>query len=313
MKIIFILLFLSSFTVQAETIDRIVAKVGSEAITMSDVSQAVAAQRAFLMQTFGQKKGTEEFLKFKKNILNELVLDRILQSQITKEGVGASNQELEQEYQMRLSRYRISEAGLINRLKKDGVSLQEYKNSIKKDLERQKFIQKKIMPNVAISDYDLQQEYEKNKKEFLTYTKLNFIEVFLTVDKFSNEKEMANMAKRIQRMLKSGQSASSLIKKYSSGAYADKGGVSGLVDATALRPEIRGLLSRLKKGQTSNVFPIQHGIFIFKLVGKANPEPIPFNQVVPQLRAQFGQKVVNEELRKYLLAVKDQTYVEIVR
>ena len=59
---------------------------------------------------------------------------------------------MDQEYQTKLSQFRISEPALINKLRKDGISLQEYKISLKQELEKQKFIQKKIMPQIAISD-----------------------------------------------------------------------------------------------------------------------------------------------------------------
>ena len=310
--ITFTLVFVfTSFVAEADTVDKIIAKVGSEVITLSDVAQSIAQKRAYYIQRFGKKKGVQEFLKFKKDALNELILMSIMTAQIKKAGISISDSELATEYQMRLSQMRLSEGQLIGKLQKEGISLRQYKANLKEEVERTRFVQKKIMPYVAISDYDLQKEYEKNISKFQKYSKLRFIEVFLTPSKLKDASSQAAMAKKIQGMLKRGQNVSTLIKKYSSGAFAAKGGDSGLVDAKTLRPEIQMILSQLKKGQTSPVMPIQHGTFVFKLLSKSNPKPIPFNEVVNQIRSEYSNKYVEEELKRYLMSVKDQTYVEI--
>lgn len=312
LTLFFTLAFVCTIQVQAEIVDKIIAKVGSDVITMSDVAKAIAEQRAYLIQTYGQQKGTEKFLKFKDNVLDEMILQKVLENEIKREGLQATTAEVDSEYQQRLNQFGISEMTLIGKLQNDGISLADFKKSIRSELEKQKLIQKKIMQNIAISDYDLQKEYEKNISKFQRFTKMSFVEAFLTVDKFASQEELASTAQKIQSMLKSGQNAAALIKQYSSGAYADQGGLSGLVAASQLRPEIQSVLSRMNKGETSEILPVQHGVFIFKLLDKADPEPVPFNEVANHLRGQFGQKVVQDELRKYLLSVKDQTYVEVL-
>lgn len=253
-----------------------------------------------------------EFQKFKKNALNEMILQKILDSEISKDGIEVSHAEVDQEIKLRISQLGITEGKLILELQKEGISLKEYKDSIKKELERQRFIQKKIAPQINISDYDLQKEYENNIQDYQVYTKLRFIEAFLTQDKFSSSEELVNMAKAIQLKLKRRQSVSSQIKKYSSGAFAERGGDSGMIDSSQLRPEIQGILSQLKVGETSQPIPIQNGVFVFKLLAKSNPKPIPFNKVINQIRGRYGEKVVIDELKQYLMAIKDQTYVEIM-
>ena len=297
----------------AETVDKIVARVGSEVITASDIAQAVAQHRNYLMQVYGKEAGTTKFLEFKNNVLDELILDNILRSEIKKEGLEPTDAEIAQEYNARLKQMGINEAVLLERLKRDGMSVSDYKTSLRYEMGRQRLVQKKIMPRVAVSDYDLQREYEKNIANYQSYSKFKFVEVFLTADKFSSMDDMAKMAQEIHTLLAANKSAAELIKKYSSGAYAQNGGDSGLINGTDLRPEIQGVLSRMKPGEVSNIMPTAQGIFVFKLISKADPKPIPFNEVNNQVRNRYTEQVVNDELKKYLMAVKDQTFVEIVK
>ncbi|MCP5464100.1 MAG: peptidyl-prolyl cis-trans isomerase [Deltaproteobacteria bacterium] len=312
-QIIILLLLTVSTQARAETVDGIVAKVGSSVITKSDVASAVVAQRVFLELKFGSKQGLKEFQKFKNNILDELILNEILKDEVKRIGIKVTSKQINQEYRTRLERSGLSEPDFIKKLSRERVSLNHLKDLIKIDLEKQELISQKVVPRISISDYDLQKEYQKNLDKFKVFTKIRFIEVFLTQEKFSSETEMTRIAKMIQRRMQTNQTVSSMVKKYSSGAFAKNGGDSGLVKSDALRGEIQNILSSLDKGETSDLIPIENGVFVFKLLSKADPEPLPFNKVMPQLRMSFGQKVVNKELRNYLMAVKDRTYVEIVR
>jgi peptidyl-prolyl cis-trans isomerase SurA len=295
----------------AQAVNRIVAKVGTDVITLADVTKALQQQKIMLMQRYGPKDGAEEYHKYEQNVVNELILDKILTSEISHENIAVSSSEIEQEYQNRIRQTGMTEAEFTSKLTESGMSVGEYKQNIQQELARQQFVQKKIIPKVAISDFDLQKEYQKHISEFQTYSKIHFIEVYLTPPSFTSEEEMMKVATEIQDRLHKGQVPTDLIKKYSSGAFADKGGDTGMIDATELRQDLQKLLSHLDKGETSKLLPVGGGVFIFKVIDKADPKPIPFNEVETVLRNRMGDQYVMEELKRYLMNVKDQTFVEV--
>jgi peptidyl-prolyl cis-trans isomerase SurA len=296
---------------QVETVDKIVARVGSDVITLSDLARASAQQRNYFFQKFGKEDGKKKFQEFSQNALEELILDRVLRSEIKKEGCEPSELEVSQEYESRLKQMGMSEPSLLDRLSRDGISLADYKDNIRYDVGRQRLIQKKIMPRIAVSDYDLQKEYEKNISLYQTYNKFSFVEVYLTPDKFPDVDALMKIARKIHADLTAKRNVASLIKQYSSGAFAANGGNSGLVESSQLRPEIVAALSRLKAGEVSPIMPTQQGVFIFKLISKADPKPLPYNEVSAQVRSRYYDQIVSDELKKYLVAIKDQMFVEI--
>lgn len=305
--------FLHSSPSRAETIDKIIAKVGSEVITLSDVSQAIAEKRAFLYSMGNKEKASADFEKFKNDTLNEMILDIVLRAEIAKEDISVVDAAVDEEFNNRLKQSGFSAAVFAEKLATQGFSILTYKKKLKEEMEKQQFIQKKIMPNLSVSDYDLQQEYEKNISRFQIYNKLRFTEVYLTPAKFATSEELFSMARTLREKMVKGQAVTDLIKRYSSGAFAQKGGDSGEINGADIRPEIQETLSQLKPGETSQLFPSSEGVFIFKLVSKADPKPVPFNKVAGLIRLHYGEKMIVQELKKYLLSVKDETYVEILK
>jgi parvulin-like peptidyl-prolyl isomerase len=297
----------------AETVDKIVAKVGEDAITQSDLSQAVRAKKLSLIQSYGDKEGQALFTKFQANALDEMVLEKILESEIRREKIEVGQSDIDVEYRERVRASKMSEADFNASLAGFGLSLPAYRDVLKKDLEQRKFIEKKIMPNVSVSEYDLQKEYEKNRTKYLTFSKFRFIEAYLTPDTFANQDELMKTAQAIHGALIKNAAVGELVKKYSSGAFKEKSGDSGLVDVESLRPEIKRALAALKPGETAQPFQLGNGLYLCKLVSAAEPKPLPFNQVSNAIRARLGDKAVQQELREYLFSVKDQTFVEIMK
>lgn len=298
---------------RAETVDKIIAKVGEEAITQSDLSQAVRTKKLSLVQTYGDKEGLSLFAKFQANALDEMVLEKILESEIRREKIEVGQSDVDAEYRERVRASKMSETDFNASLAGFGLSLPAYRDSLKKDLEQRKFIEKKIMPNVSVSEYDLQKEYEKNPAKYRTFSKFRFIEAYLTPDRFGSQDELMKTAQAIHEAFLKSAAVGELVRKHSSGAFKDKGGDSGLVDAESLRPEIKRALLALKPGETAQPFQLGNGLYLCKLVSASDPKPLPFNQVSNAIRARLGDKAIQRELREYLFSVKDQTFVEIMK
>lgn len=308
--LIFVLLWV--WNAQAETVDRIVAKVGSDIITLSDKQSYLNFKKLDFEFRYGKAAATR-FAGFQSRALNELVLDKILDQELTHEKINVSPTEIESDFQGILSRLGVKESGFVARMARAGLTLAEYKSHLRRDIGRRQFIQKKIMPGIAFSELDLKHEYQNHIDRYRTYNKVRFIEAFLTPEKFSTEQGLVDFAQKLQDELKRGVGMATAIKQFSSGAFAKNGGDSGLIDATQLRPEIRNILSRLRVGDVSPPIPFGQGVFIFKLIAQMEPTALPYSQVSQIVKADYAEKVVEQELKKYLMAVKDQTYVEIVK
>lgn len=305
-------LFLCSAT-QAETVDKIIAKVGTEVITQSDFNTAMQTKKISLLQQYGAKDGAELFSKYRVNALEEIVLQKILDTEIQREKITITDDVIEREYEDRLRQMHLTGPDFVLQLAASGLSLAEFKKNLRRELGQREFVAKKIAPLINISDVDLKKEYDSNLSQFQTYDKFRFIEAYLPTEKFANTSNLMQAAQSVREAIAQDKNTAAVIKQYSFGAYADRGGDSGLIEASTLRAEIRQVLENLKPGETSQVLTTDQGVFIFKLLARADPKPLPFSAVSNQLRSQLTDKRVQLKLRKYLLNVKDETYVEIIQ
>lgn len=296
----------------AETVDRIVAKVGQDVITLSDREAYQRFKKLDFEFRFGAA-ASGQFANYQSRLLEDLILDRILDQELEREKINTAPTDVEAEYQSILKRLGVSHSGFLARLNRSGITLAEYKAQLRRSVGKRELIQKKIMPSIAVSELDIKREYSSHPERYGTFKKFRFVEGFFTPEKFSTEEQFVSFVKDLHQKMERGQNVSSLISQYSFGAFAAKGGDSGLVAATSLKPEIVNVLTRLKPGQVSPPVPFGEGVFLFKLLERAEPTPIPYSQINQQVRADVAEKAVEQGLQRYLMAVKDQTFVEIIK
>jgi len=196
-------------------------------------------------------------------------------------------------------------------LAKEGISYLEYRKTVQKELGKNQFLQKVIYPRIRITDYDLEDYYKKNPKQFVGYEQIRFFEILLTAES-AQGRSVIDLMEQVLAQAKKGENFQALARKYSKGAFVNKDGDSGLVNASSLRPELLNLLYSLKPGEISPPMPVPNGgIFIFKLVEAKNPFTRPLKDIKEPIRQKLIDQRVSDELENYLMEARGRHYIEI--
>lgn len=280
---------------EGKVVDHIVAKVNDKVITQSDVTEEL-----------GKKKGEE-----RQSIINLLVNEALLEEELEKQNIEISDAEVEQALASMAGQNRSTVDELKGELAKQGISEIAYRDDIRKKLQRDEFLKRTIYPRIRVSDYDLEEFYGKHAEEFKGYGKIRFMEILLTDDSALPGTDLRGLAADIVGQLRRGAPFGDMVQKYSRGAFAAKGGDSGIVDTGEMRPDLLNLLTMLEPNRISDPIPTPNGIFIFKVVDRLEPKTRPFNDVKEWVRQRVIQERIGEEMERYLMEVRARSFVEI--
>lgn len=305
-QIIFLLALASTLlTTNAQTavVDRIVALVDQYAITQSDLEEKLQAL---------QNSGFSGPGSMREKALDSLIEEKILALEIERENLQPSDEEVEQAVRVQFRAFSIPLEELKAQLKNKGTSFDEAKIEASKKIQKDKLIQKKILPKIHISEMDMQDYYLKNKPEFIGYQKVRFFEILLTPEVVSQGKDYAEFVREILTKLHQGSDFQAVAKQYSRGAFSANSGDSGLIDVTTMRPEISDVIQNAKLGQITGPIPApNNGIFLFKLIEQKDPKVRPFNEIKELIRMKIGDSMVQDELQNYLMMARAKHFVEI--
>ncbi|MBI1909266.1 MAG: SurA N-terminal domain-containing protein [Deltaproteobacteria bacterium] len=152
---------LPSFLVRAEVVDKVVAIVGDEIITSSDVD--------IFYKNNKEKKTRGE-------ILEELVDEKLIQNEIKSLQIAVSSEELSQAIGSILAQNKTTPEALKTELAKKGVSYEQYKKQISQNVKKMKFLGQVIYPRIKVSEEEVEKYQKANPRLTSNEAKMNLYE-----------------------------------------------------------------------------------------------------------------------------------------
>ena len=265
----------------ARIIDRIVAIVGKEPVTLSELNKF----QERLKQAPPELTQNGQILQDKKRVLELLVEQKIFQSEIKRLGLGASDKEVKAEIESIRNRLNLNDKELREMLKERGTTYDVYKDYLKQQIEQRRLISQEIRSNVSVSKEDIINYYQQNVAKAAPSIEFHARHIFLQATP-ANELEVRKRAEQIVKSARSGENFSTLAGKYSEGPEAGGGGDLGWFSLEQVIPEFQNAVKKLRPGDISDPFRTAQGIHVLQLLDMRQPPP-------PQLDERTKDRIQN--------------------
>jgi len=273
----------------------------------------------------GQEPSQEEALSLKLNVIDELINNEILLERAKKLNLEASNGEVEDKFTELKSPY--TEDEFQRQLKERGVTVDDLKNTVRRELSIQKLINREVVSKVAITDQDIADFYNTNKPQFnVAEPQYRVAQIVVTPrkepqirnrknDDATNEAEAERKVKMLMDRLNSGADFAQLAMDYSEDMNtAATGGDLGYVPESALNqsdPALKKIVLGLKPGQVSQPIVLKDSVRILKLVTResAGQRSISDPQVQQSIRDTLRNRKEQLLRAAYLAVARDEARV----
>lgn len=264
----FILLFVVSGVSDARVVNRMVAVVGTEAITLSELD----AFEARLKDSPPEITDQGRIFQDKKKILELFVEDKIFQKEVKRLGLDASDKEVAAEVATIRERLNINETDLKKMLKERGTTYAIYKDFLRRQIEQRRLITQEIRSNVTISKEDVLNYYHQNIAKAAPTIEYHTKHIFFNTTP-SNEIEVRKKAEQIVKRGRSVENFGTLARQFSEGPEANSGGDIGWFSLDQVIPEFKNAITKLRPGEISDPFKTSKGIHVLQLVDLRQPSP----------------------------------------
>ncbi len=247
-------------------VDKIVAKVGDRIILLSDIE-------GMYLQYLSE--GNSASKQVKCNILEQLLVQKLLLNQADIDSVYITDDELEQQVDARLNIF-IQQMGSQAALEKYlNKSIFQIKSDLKDVLEEQLRAEKEkdnIIGKVEITPSEVRNFYEQLPKDSLPIIDAQVeVQQIVLKPKLTPEEEELTMQKlrEIRQKILNGTKFEAMARLYSQDeASARKGGEIGYHTRAELEPEFAAVAFSLKKGQVSDIVKTKYGYHIIQLIDR---------------------------------------------
>lgn len=308
--ILILMIFITPAMSQAAILlDRVVAVVNQEVITWSDLYKAMEFEASDRMQGL---KDDEKRKIFKENesLFLEGLIDINLQLQAARQsGIEATPEDVNDAINDIKKKYSIDETALIESLKKEGFTLDEYKKKIAEQIILSRVVSQQVRNKIVISESDVD-KYMAENKDMMEGEAYRIRQIFFKKPANSIErKTIQEKADAVIQQLKAGEDFSSLAKKYSEDPSRKTGGDLGFVKKRYMANEFISVVSQMKIGDISQPFWTDRGLHIIKLEEKVERQSEA--ELKDAVRNKLAEKHFSEKYKSWIRGLRENAYIEI--
>lgn len=284
--------------------NKVIATVGDVKITEKELKNRM--EPIFYMN--GKTKMTDEEIDYyEQNMIDYITTTEMLYQQGVKDKIKVDKEALDTQYNSLMSTisqtFQMDEATY---LKEFGLTKEEVKKSLEKEVIATKEIEKKS----EVSDKEVEEYYNKNKKEFDEIRASHILiknvdDSGKTLDE-AKLKENEKLAKDILKKALEGENFEDLAKKYSEDGSAQNGGDLGFFGKGKMVAEFEKAAFKLNKGEICpEVVKTQYGYHIIK---KTDEKSQSYDDVKDSLKEQLvldkQNKLIEKLTKEYKVEIK---------
>jgi len=318
---VIIVTFVAPGVFAQQALDEIVARVGNEIILKSDLE----AERKAIRDELGQQQGLQggqleqAFQERSKHVLRDLIDTSLLTQQAKELGISGDLEVVKAEERMRQEHNRTDPKSPINTiddLEKEiakQMSLDDFKQRIKAQYLRSQVLNREVYGRVVITNEELRSYYDEHKSEFDRPAGVHIREISANTQGLSPA-DVEAKKKKIDDALaavKKGDDFGEIALRYSESETAQNGGDLGFFEKGQLAKDLEDLVTKLDKGQTTDVIKIASGFMILKLEDKHNGGIMPFESVQNEVYNRLFSEKVTPKIREYLTKLREDGFVEV--
>lgn len=297
----------------AEVVDRIVAVVNNEIVTLSelkDFSKKVSKNGMIDdLLLFGQRvdslKGNETAQ------LNYLINEKILDSEIKRLNLSVTIERVEQEIRDIAKKNGVSRTELMSAIKAQGMNASDYQAFIKTRIERQSLIEQEITSKIRVSDEDVMAQYSRmNPNADAGIYEYSLAHILFNPRKGGAEAALER-ARAALGKIRSGTAFEVVAEQTSEDPHFSTGGVLGTFKAGEFNSEMEKAVQGLGAGDVSEVVQTKGGFHIIKVLSKKIITDPRFEREKEKIRAQLFEKSFQKHFKNWIEEKREDSFIRI--
>ncbi len=307
------LLFFGLLTSSEAIVDRIVAVVNQEIITLSEVEKWRPPFQEEV-EAGDRLEKRERIQEVRQKVLEQLIEEKLIDQEVKKAGVRVTSKEVEAAIEEVKHRNGINQEELEKALTREGLTIETYRKQIEKGLLRMKLIQLSVKVEPKAGEKELRDFYQKNVDRYRSPESYRPSHILFHIPKGSTQEEVRQIRKRCEKVLeklKKGENFGEIVLLYSEDASAKDRGDLGFFKKGELLPAFEKEALQLKVGEISGIVRTDFGFHIIKLLDRKGGTPLPFEEVVERAQVDYYEQERQKALKQFLSTLKEKSVIEI--
>ncbi len=288
----------------AEVVDKIVAIVDNDIITLVQLNKGTASYRKKIdAGSYLENQKQTMMQEVNERVLNTLIDQSLTHQEAQKYRIEVSENEINKSMENVMRSQSLSQDEFLKALKNEGLTLEDYHKNLRKQIIQTKIINYAVKSKVVIMESDIALYYKNNKEQYSGEIKHHLRNILM------NSKDEIEI---VRGLVEEKKDFKSLAKLYSIASNAKDGGDLGIFEIKNFSNIIKKEISKLKKGQYSNVISTPQGFQIFYIEDIIFKDGKTYDNVHDEIRGILYNRQVEIKFKTWLESLKKKAHIKIM-
>ena len=309
-------LFILNMAQAAEVVDRIVAVVNDDIISLYELNQLFKPYLDKIkVQGYDPEKESEMIFEVRQRLLDQLIDQKLADQELKRMKIKVGDKEVDNAIErFKESRF-ITEEQLRSGLAAEGIALDDYREGIREQLLRAKLVNREVKSKIVITQEDIKDYYESHAEEYGGDKKYHLKNIFLRFTFQTSEQEKQDIYDKlasIRKELDKGESFETLARLYSQAPSAAEGGELGEYSLDELSPQLQAFVKDMKTGDYTPVMELDIGYQIIYIESISVSGGKSFEQASAEIMDKIYAEKVNTKYRSWLEELRSRAHIKVV-
>ncbi len=299
---------------QAVLIDKVVAVVNDEVITLSEIHKEGKPLIQRIREELSEDTRARQMQITQRQILDALILRRLQLQEAKKEKVVVEQSEVTATIeQIKKEHGLTTDARFTEALARENLTLEEFRTRVWEQLTVDRLITRKVRTSIVVSDEEVARHSQTQADGSQQSASMRIRHIFIGIPREPSPEDVAGARARAaeaSERLKRGDDFGRVAAEYSEGATAREGGDVGVIRQGDMDPVLERVAFSLKPGSISEIIHTAGGFHIIKV-----EERMTGDTATAEARERIRQRVFLEKLTQrmdaYLAELKQKAYIQV--
>jgi len=307
----------------AEIVDRVVAEVNDEVITLSEIEEeGKGLFRKIALEVPAQDR-LSAIEQVRQDILISMIDKMLIKQEALKQGIRVTSEEIDGMVEQMLQASNISKEQLLAKLEDSGADEAVYRSNIESQIYQNKLLNRDVRSKIVITEEAILDYYDTSYTKHIPEGGYYLLQLGIGWGETEGEeldpaiseqrKQSARQrAERVHKLALSGNDFKELARKFSDLPSATEGGDIGVFEESEMASYMRTAVTSLNPGEVSAIIETPVGFQFFKLLSSKEGGIVmqaPYSQVKEEIREKLYNQELRIEFEEWIEEIRNEAYI----
>jgi len=318
---ILLVLVWTTYSSSAEYVDRIVAVVNDDVITLSELENTGRQlfERIRMQAPADEVEATLK--KAREEVLSGMIDNMIVRQKAKELSITVEEKEIDNAISQMLARVNATREDFKKQLASMNVSMKQYRDNMRDEILKSKLIGYEVSSRVVITDEDMKRYYDNDYSlgegkdgYYILQMGFSWKKPGMTGGGSSSKEAARKKAEEIRKRVLAGESFKDLARSFSDLPSAADGGDIGVFAKDEMGADMKDTILAMHPGEISPIIETDDNFQFFKLLSVREGNVItkaPFDSVKDEIRDKLYRQEMDKQYDAWVKSLRSQAYIKI--